>query len=71
MYNKQKDILLCLVLVGVWILDFLSPSLIVNLNSALTGVQLYNEGEGGTSREGSTPQPSIVRAKVIVSVVLL
>lgn len=32
-------------LVGVCIMDFLCPTLIVNLNSNLTGVQPYNEGD--------------------------
>lgn len=34
--------LLCLMLVGVWNLEYLRPSPIVNLKSRLTEVQLYN-----------------------------
>lgn len=41
MYNKQNNPLLCPTLV-VLVLDYLCLTLIVNLYSGLTGVQLYN-----------------------------
>lgn len=47
MYNKQKNILLRLTLVGVWILDYymLCPSHIVKLGSGQTPVEIY-DGRG-------------------------
>lgn len=41
MYNEQKNLMISLVLVGVWIFDCMCPSSIVNLNSGLNGLQLY------------------------------
>lgn len=41
--DKQKNLLLCLMMVGVWIIHYLCPSSTRKLNSGLSEVQLYNE----------------------------
>lgn len=45
MYDKQNNLLLCIKLVDMWVLDYLCPSSIVNLNSGLTRIQLF-KGRG-------------------------
>lgn len=42
MYNKQNNLLKCLMLVGVSILHYMCPSNIYNLNLDLTTVKFYN-----------------------------
>lgn len=47
LYNRNKSLtkeysLLCLVVVGTWILDYLYPSPIRKLNLNVTGVKFYN-----------------------------
>lgn len=41
--NKQKKLLLCLILVGLWILDYLCPAPIIQLDSSYIRGELYNE----------------------------
>lgn len=42
MYNKNNNLRLCLMLVGVWMVDYMCPYTVVNLNYVLIRVQLYN-----------------------------
>lgn len=42
MYNKQKKLFLCLLMVIVWVLDYLCPSNILKLDSSQTLFEIYN-----------------------------
>lgn len=43
MYNRQKNLVLYLLMVGVCVLDYLFPSPLIKLDSDQTQVETYNE----------------------------